>query len=129
MDKQENGHDRRSHKRYPVQHEGECTIRFCRAGANQFQASKSINISYGGVLLVSSVLYSVEDSIDVEISCSDSGRDPVKTVLRGVVRWVEDTIKGDMGEKSYFIGVQFCEISEEQENVLRSFIEKHIMED
>ena len=120
MNEQWKERDRRSCKRYLV----DFTIRLCLAGTDQCHISHAGNICYGGALLRSKVPYEVEATVDVEISYL--AEQQVTEHYPGIVKWVDVQIDEKNGEKIYFIGVQFDEMSDEKYTVLKEFIETFI---
>jgi len=125
LDEDYDGPERRNEKRFPFYQSSPYTIRFCLSGSNQFHVSLSGNIGYGGLLLFSHESFNVDDIVDVEISYNNENS--VKTVIESTVIWVDEKGKDENGNKVFMIGAQFNISSEDQENVLRDFLEKYIM--
>ena len=126
MEKDYPGPDRRDNLRYNLKCPSDYIIRFGLTGTNEFQTSLSGNIGLGGILLLSSVLFEMEDVIDIEISYQSRGQD-VKATFLGKIIWVEEKNIEVDNEKKYFFGVQFENVTDEQNSILVDFIEKYIM--
>ena len=126
MDKKYGGPERRQHKRHPFYHVADCTMRYCRSGTNQFRETNSINISYGGILIACPFRLSIGDVIDIEISYYAEAK--IRTVLQSSIRWIEEEIEDETGNKVFYAGVQFDEMSEDQEKILEIFIDEFMDE-
>ncbi|MGA1823955.1 MAG: PilZ domain-containing protein [bacterium] len=127
MEKKYTGPERRRHKRYPFEYLTDYCISFRRSREEQYQKVSSGNISFGGVLLYINTPFAMDDSLEIEVSYDGEKQQTLE--LQGQVRWVEEACNPQTDQKEYSVGVQFCDMSQEQNDNLKEFLLKYIIKD
>ncbi len=128
MNADSQGPERRRHRRHPFRYLLDFRIRFRSPNAVKFQTSEHGNISFGGALLASKTAFPIGESVDVELSGNRNKNRELEVilVLKSTIVWVDEQATAD-GLTQYQIGVQFDDLTNDKEAILRAFIYEYII--
>ncbi len=118
------GNDRRKEPRHEFEYLVDYTIRYRRSGTEEFHTSPSGNICFGGVLLRTPDIFTVEEKLDIEVTYTMQKE--VRAVFQGVVKWADEKKDTATGETVYSVGVQFNDLTDQQYSVLKEFVEEFL---